>query len=448
MNIVIIGAGNVGFDLGKILSESHHDVTILDRDKQALNRVSEKLDVLIVEGNATSARDLIKANVKDSDIVIAATSVDEVNMIASMLSKRLGAKKVIARIRNDELTSENAPIKAIDLGIDVVIHPEYSAALEIVQLLKRASASDVINLADGKLQLVGIKIESHSPLVQKSLIEYAQDLEPVIFRIVAIYRGGLTIMPKGHIRIQKNDQIFVLAKIKDIPELVKSTGNLERKLSKIIISGGSAIGELIAKMLTKQDKKWNIKLIEPDYNKANELAQELKNVLVLHGNPTDPDLLAQEGIAETDAFIAVTDDEESNIISCLMAKHLNVYKTVALVSKPDYIPLSQAIGLDTAINIKLSVANEIYRHVRKREVLSVASLHGIEAEVLELRANFSSKIANKPLYKIKLPHGVVIGAIIRSNDVEIATGNSVIQEHDSVIVFCLTSSVDEIIALF
>ena len=448
MKIVIIGAGEIGYDLASVLSQEKHDVTVLDRDPKCLDKVSENLDVLINEGNATSAKDLVEAGAKDADILIAVTSIDEVNMIASMMSKRLGAEKVIARIRSDELSRPNAPLKPTDLGIDVLIHPELSAAHEIVRLIKRASANDLVTLADGKMQMIGLRIGKQSPLVGKSLHEYAQDHPDITFRVVAISRKGLTIIPSGNVSIQALDHIFILAKTETIPKVVKTTGKPDVEIDRVMIAGGTAIGAMIARILCQENKQWNIKLIEPDFDTAQELAKEFKNVLVLNGNPTDPDLLATEGITDTDAFISVTDDEESNIISCLMAKHLEVKKTVALVSKSDYIPLSQTIGLDAAINKKSAASNEIHRHVRGGRVISVTALQGIKAEVIELQAAPKSKATQKPISKLNFPEGCVIGGILSNGTTSIATGESQIQPKDRVIIFCLPEAIDKTTSLF
>lgn len=448
MKIVIIGAGEIGYDLASILSHERHDVIVLDRDKDALKKVSENLDVLCFEGNATSAKDLVDTGVKDADILIAVTSIDEVNMIASMMSKRLGAKMVIARIRSDELSRPNAPLKSTDLGIDVLIHPEQSAALEIVRLIKRASASDLVNLADGRMQMIGLRIGKDSPLVGKTLVEYAEEFPDLTFRVVAISRKGLTIIPSGSVRIQAYDQLFLMAKTETIPEVINTTGKPDVEINRIMIAGGTPIGAMIARILCQDDKNWNIKLIEPDQDTAVELAQELKGVLVLNGNPTDPDLLATEGITDTDAFISVTDDEESNIISCLMAKHLEVQKTVALVSKADYIPLSHTIGLDAAINKKSAASNEIHRHVRGGRVVSVKALQGIKAEVIELQAAPKSKVVKKPIHKIRFPEGCVVGGILSDGSTDIATGKSRIKPNDRVIIFCLPEAVDKVTSLF
>lgn len=449
MKIVIIGAGEIGYDLASVLSKEKHDVTVLDREKDCLSRATETLDVLTLEGNATSGKDLVKAGVPDADILIAVTSVDEVNMITGMMSKRLGAKMVIARVRTEEFSQKNAPLTSKDLGIDVMIHPELSAAHEIAQLLKRSAASDVINLAEDRMQLIGIRLERNSPLIGKSLIQYAADYPEITFRVVAIGRRGLTLIPKGPVKLQAFDQVFILAKTEDIPRVVETTGKKETELHRIMIAGGSAIGSTVARMLcSDQSKDWSVKLIEPDYFKAEELAIELKNAMILHGNPTDPDLLATEGITDMDAFIAVTDDEESNIISCLMAKHLDVKKTVALVSKPDFIPLAQTIGLDAVINKKVAASNEIHRYVRQGRVISVTELRGIKAEVIELQATEKSKIVGKPIMKLKLPDACVIGGVLCEGSVEIATGQTVIKANDRVMVFCLPQAVEKVTQLF
>lgn len=449
MKIVIIGAGEIGYDLASVLSSEKHDVTVLDREKECLNRVSDSLDVLTVEGNATSVKDLVSANVGNADILISVTSIDEVNMISGMIGKRLGAKMVIARIRSDEFSDEDAPLTPSDLGIDVMIHPELSASQEISQLLKRSSASDIITLAEEKMQLIGIRLEKDSPLIGKSLNQYAEEYPDLRFRVVAIGRRGRTIIPNGSVKMQNYDQIFILAETKDINFMVKTTGKKETELNTVMIAGGSGMGGMIARLLcADKSKNWSIKLIEPDYDKAEELAIELKEVMVLNGNPTDPDLLATEGISDMDAFIAVTEDEESNIISCLMGKHLGVKKTVALVSKPDFIPLAQTIGLDAVVNKKVAASNEIHRYVRQGRVVSVTELRGIKAEVIELQANEKSKITKKPIKKLNFPDGCVVGGILCNGDVEIVTGESQVKANDRVMIFCLPSSIDKVTKLF
>jgi len=448
LKIVIIGSGEIGFHLSKLLSEEKHDVTVLDHDVETLQKVSEYCDVLTIEGEGTSVRDLMSAGVDQADLVVAATDVDEVNMVIAMIAKRLGNPRVIARIRNDEICGSDSPLKPSDLGIDVLIHPEEHVAGEIVRLIKRAAASDLISLADDRLQLIGLRLDESSPLIDQTMEIYGRLHEDILFRVVAILRGGRTIIPDGTSKFCKNDHIFLLAETGDVPAVIATTGRQEKAIRHIMIAGGTSTGSRVTRLLSQQQSDWRIKLIEPDYDKSIKLAGRFRNVLVLHGEPTDPDLLVSEGIANTDAFISVTSDEESNIISCLMAKHLGVGKTVALVSKAEYIPMSQTIGLDAAVNKKLSVTNEIHRQIRRGLVVSNYAPYGTNAEIVELQVSGKSSAAGKRVGELKLPRGSIIGAILRNGHPTIATGKTSIRGDDHVIVFCYPDSLDRVVSYF
>jgi trk system potassium uptake protein TrkA len=448
LKILIIGAGEIGYELADVLSQEEHNVTVLDRDSRCLDTVSENLDVLCFEGNATSANDLVEAGVRDADILIAVTSIDEVNMIASLMSKRLGVDLVIARVRSSELSRRDAPLKSTELGIDVLIHPELSAAEEIVNLLKRESASDLVNLADNKMQLIGLRIGEDSPLAGTTLSNYARRYKELTFRVVAISRQDQTIIPSGSHKIRTDDRIFILAKTENISTIIRTTGKPDREIKQIMIAGGTPVGTMIAYILSREKKRWNIKLIEPDYDTAVNLAKKLDSVLVLNGDPTDTDLFTSEGITNTDAFISVTDNEESNIISCLIAKKLKVPKTIAVVSRPDYISLCKTIELDAAINKKASASDQIYRHVRRGNIISVKAFQDINAEVIELQATENSKIIDEPLRETKLPEGCMVGGIMSEGNTNIATGDSKIKPGDRVILFCLPEDIDNVTKLF
>lgn len=448
MKILIAGAGEVGFELAKVLSEEQHDVTVMDERQKCIQRVTDNLDVLAVEGNATSPKSLVAAGARQSDLMIAVTSVDEVNIIASTMAKRLGVKSVIARVRNQELSQPDAPITPSELGIDVLIHPEESAANEIHQLIKRASATDVVSLADGKLQLIGVRIESGSDVENKSLEELASEYETLPFRVVAISRRGNTIIPRGSNRLLALDHVFIITRTDHVKGLTEATGHKDIKLRRVMIAGGNDVGRILAKRLSADEQKWDIKLIEPDKEAAEDIARNNQNILVLHGNPTDPNLLVVEGIQEMDAFISVTDDEESNIISCLMAKHQEVRKTVALVSKAQYVPLSQTIGIDAIVNVKAAASDEIHRQIRQGQMLTVKALHGIKAEIIEIVAGKNCGMLNKPIRDLKLPDGIVIGGILRNKSVEIAIGSSEIRENDRVIILALPKAIKKVENLF
>lgn len=448
MNILIAGAGEVGFELAKVLSEEKHNVTVIDERQQCLQRVTEHLDVLAIEGNATSPQCLVEAGARKADLMVAVTSVDEVNIIASMMAKRLGVKNVIARVRNDELSREGAPITPSELGIDVMIHPEETAASEIFQLIKRASASDVVSLADGKLQMLGLRVEKNSDMTGKPLSELAKKYSDTDFRVVAISRRGTTIIPRGHNELMPLDHIFVITKTEHAKKFIQATGHSESPLRRVMIAGGNEVGRILARKLCSDKYKWQVKLIEPDYEIANRVAEELRDVLVLHGNPTDPNLLVTEGVQDMDAFVSVTDDEESNIISCLMAKHLEVKKTVSLVSKTQYVPLSQTIGLDAIINVKASASDEIHRQIRQGMLLTVKALQGIKAEVIEVVAGKTCRMTEKPIRSLSLPEGIVIGGISGPSGTEIATGDSVIRKGDRVIILALPQAIPKVEELF
>lgn len=445
---MIAGAGEIGFELSRVLSEEKHDVTVIDMDKDCLKRVTDNLDVLTVEGSATSPLNLVDAGVKNADIMIAVTSVDEVNIIASMMAKRLGVKNVIARVRNNEFSHSNSPITPSELGIDVLIHPEMSAATEIHQLIKRASASDIVSLADGHIQLIGTRIEKNSSIVGKTLVEFAAEYDNFSFRVVAISRRGTTIVPHGGNRIMALDQIFIICKTENLKEIIKAAGHQEEQIRRIMIAGGTQVGHLLARLLSNDKQKWEIKLIEPNPDLAESLANELKNVLVLNGNPTDPNLLAVEGIQEMDAFISVTDDEESNLISCLMAKHLEVKKTLSLVSKSQYVPLSQTIGLDAVVNVKAAASDEIHRQIRSGNMLTVKALQGIKAEIIEVIAGNKCEVLDTPIHSLNLPKGMVIGGILNNGSSEIATGNTIIHKGDRVIIFATPQAITKVEEIF
>ena len=448
MKIVIIGSGDVGFDLSTMLSREKHDVIVIDQDKNALVKASENNDILTLHGSGTSASDLLKAGVDKADLVISATNIDEINMVASMLSKRLGAKKVIARIRSEEFIAPGAPIVPSDVGIDSVINPELSVASEILQLVKRSAASDIVDLANRQMQVIGIRLDHDSPIIGIDIESYALQNKNIDFRVVAILRGGITLIPKISDKFRANYHIFVIALNDSIKQIIRSTGISEQSIHNIMVAGGTSVGRKVVKMLLDFRQDWNVKLIEKDYDTSYKIASDYRRLLVLNGDPTDPSLLASEGIMDTDVFIAVTDDEESNIISCLMAKHLKVKKVIAMVSKSDYIPLSQTIGLDSSVNKKLAAANEIHRVVRGRNLLNTVALNGIDAEILEFKVDSRSKLVNKPVSKLMLPNGCVIGGIITNGLARIAVGNSVISDGDSVLLFCRSSIIDEVSSKF
>ncbi|MEX0601257.1 MAG: Trk system potassium transporter TrkA [Rhodothermales bacterium] len=447
MRVIIIGAGEVGYDVARMLSSEQHDVVVIDLDGHALKHVQEKLDVMTLQGNGTSAEVLGEAGVARSDMLIAVTAVDEVNIIACMLADRLGIAKTVARVRSDEITRRRSILKTSDFGIDLVIHPEESAANEVVRLIRRASATDLLNFAGGRLQLMGIRLDPDSPVIGKSVQNLAVEHDRITFRIMGISRGMRTILPGGGETLHRNDQVFVLARPKYMTYVSRMMGKADKKAHDVMILGGNLVGAKVAMQLGREKDK-QVKIVEPDRERAERLAEDLKNVLVIHGDATDIDLLVQEGLGEMDAFVAVTEDEESNLVTCLMAKHLGVSKTVALLSKGAYIPISQSIGLDAAVSKKLAVSREILRYLRGKHVLSVATIHGLDAEIIEIEANRRAAVTRKPLKDLRFPRGALIGAVLHDGEVDVATGDTHVQPGDTAIVFAMSHLVADVERLF
>ncbi len=447
MKVIVIGAGEVGYDVARILSMDQHDVVVIDNDAEALESVSNRLDVLTMQGNGTSATILEEAGIRKADLLVAVTAIDEVNIISCMMATRMGVTTTVARVRSVEFTRDKSVLSSKELGIDLIIHPEESAANEVVGLIRRASATDMLTFIDGHMQLVGLRLDNNFPLEATQIKDLPGLLPKYEFRIAAIVRGVRTIIPRGKDVLRKHDQVFVFARPKNMPHVVSLLGKNESKITNVMIMGGTEIGAMIAEQLCAEGHR-HVKLIEPNREVAELRAEQLKDVLVIHGKETDIDLLAAEGLGEMDAFIAITEDEESNLVTCLLAKHLGVKKTVALLSKVAYIPISQSIGLDAAVSRKLAVSREILRFLRGKHVLSVATVRGLDAEILELEAAPRSRITTGPLKDLKIPRGMLIAAVDHGKSSEVAMGDTEINPGDRAIVFVLPSVMAQAEKLF
>lgn len=434
MRIIIAGMGDVGYHLAKQLSQESHDIIAIDTSQQRLSYTDSMTDVMTVNGSSTSIKVLLDAKVDKADLLVAVTSSEEVNIATAILGKKLGAKKTIARIGNAEYQDPKVGVNFSEIGIDFMIYPEELAAIETVNLIQRTAATDILEFEKGKLTVMGLRLDKIAPIMHKKIFEVAQEYQSVDFRIVAIYRNFRTIIPSGNDRFLPNDQVFVITTQGGIETVLKLAGKENLKFENIMILGGGKIGRRVAKLLEKSMK---VKLIESDEEKSFELADMLQDTLVIRGDGRDIDLLAQEGIVDMDAFIALTEDAETNIITCLMAKHLGVKKAIALVDKVDYIPLTQTIGLDSLINKKLIAANSISRFIRRGEVLAIASLEGIDAEVLEYVATSDSPATKKKVKDLHFPNDAIIGGVIRGEESFIIVGDSQIKPNDKVVVFSL-----------
>ncbi len=445
MKIIIAGAGEVGYHLAKQLSIEEHDITIIDIDEAHLDRIGSNSDVLTILGSSTSIGILKSANVEHTDLLVAVTSSESINVNTAILAKKLGAAKTIARVSNDEYISGDYVDMFKNLGVDNLIYPEDLAAVELVKLVERAAATDVIEFENGLLSLVGLKLDKNAKVLHKTMKDTAQEYHTVDFRIVAIHRGLRTIIPSGNDIFLPNDQIFIITTPDGQDKVLELAGKESAKITNMMILGGGKIGRKTARLL---EDEINIKIIEKGKEKSLLLADELQKSLVIQGDGRDIDLLAQEGIVDMDSFIAVTDDAETNIITCLMAKHLGVAKTIALVDNVDYVPLTQTIGLDALINKKLIAASNISRFIRKANILSIATLQGIDAEVVEYVAHDKSKITGSKVKDLKFPKNAIIGGYIRDEKGYITVGDTEIKSGDKVVVVALPGDVSKVEKFF
>ena len=432
MHILVIGAGAIGFQLSKQLSQDGHDITQIDTDPSRVKRVSEQLDIIVAEGNGTSLQDLRGLGIEQVDLVAAMTTNDEVNLLACRMAKKLGVQSAIARIRNPEFAAPDFIFNPQELGVDQFIHPEKETADAIVRLIRQSSATDLVEFAEGKLVLLGMRLDHQSSLLHAPLTELGQQLADIPMRIVAIQRKQQTLIPRGNTTLLPEDRIFVISDPDFIPSVVSLTGLADHRIEDIAILGGGLIGQFVAQELSSQIR---VRLIESRADRSRQIADQLANVLVIQGDGTDYDLLAVEGLADMDAFIAVTGNDEVNIISTLVAKHLEVPRAIALVNNVDYMPITPAIGLDSVLSKQLLTVNAVQRYVRHQRIASIASLPGLDVEAVEYIAHGGSKITQKSLISIRLPRDSIIGAVVHGDHVIIPRGDTRIQPGDKAVVF-------------
>ena len=445
MRIIIAGAGEVGSHLAKQLSNKEHDITIIDLDENQIEKSSSSNDVLSLHGSSTSLKSLLEARVEETDLVVAVTSNEAVNLTTAVLAKKLGSKLTIARVSNEEYIAEENLDLIKSMGIDYLIYPEDLAAKEIVKLIEHPAASDIVDIEGGKLSIVGIKIDESVPVLNMTMREIAEKHDISSFRVATINRDAVTIIPDGDNKFLVNDHVFVITTPSGIDAVMKLVGKHDNTIKNLMILGGGKIGRKTAKLL---EDNFEVKLIESNSDKALDLADYLRKTLIIEGDGRDIDLLAQEAIIDMDAFISVTEDAETNISTSLMAKHRGVKKIIAQVDNSDYVPLTKTIGLDSLINKKLIAANVISRFIKESNVISSISLSGMEAEILEYFVKEGAKITSAQVKDLHLPKNVLIGGYIRDNKGYITTGITQFEVNDKVVVFTFPDSSKKIDEFF
>ncbi|ETN94871.1 trk system potassium uptake protein TrkA [Zhouia amylolytica] len=448
MKIIIAGAGEVGFHLAKLLSYESQDITLIDTNKESLAYADTHLDIKVLKGDATSIAVLKDARVESSDLVIGVTATETTNITLCLLAKQLGCTRTIARISNTEFIHNKNEIGFAELGIDELISPEQLAAEEIQLLLDQSAFNDSYEFEGGALTMVGTSLQHTAPFIGKTVKEAASIFPELHFVPIAIQRFGTqyTLIPRGDTVFKEGDQAYFVTSEAGVKELYKLTGKTKEEIKDVMILGGSKIGYKTARDLCIN--KFRVKLIEKDKNKSFDLADLLPNALIINGDGRNVELLEEEDIEEMDAFIAVTGNSETNIMSCLVAKSRNIKKTIALVENMDYFQLSQSIGIDTLINKKLLAANNIFRHIRKGEVVALTRLNNLNAEILEFIVKRTSEVTGKKIKELDFPRSAVIAGVIRDGKGMIALGDFQIKDGDRVVVCCLPRSIARIEKLF
>jgi len=448
MKIIIAGAGEVGFHLAKLLSFESQDITLIDTSRESLANADTHLDIRVVRGDATSISVLKDSKVAGTDLVIAVTSSETTNITVCVLAKQLGAKKTIARISNTEFIDNKEEVGFAKFGIDELISPESLAASEIALLLNQSAFNDTYEFEDGALTMIGLNLIRTADFVGKS-VKAAAEIHPDLSYVpIAIQRYGTqyTLIPRGDTVFKEGDQVYFITTKAGVEEIYKRTGKVRQEIKNVMILGGSNIGVKTASDLCKNN--FHVKLIENSKEKAFEIADEIPNCLVISGDGRNVELLQEESIEDMDAFISVTGNSETNIMSCFVAKSKGVKKTIALVENMDYFQLSHSIGIDTLINKKLLAANNIFRYIRKGEVVAMTKLNNMNAELLEFEVTPSSKVCDKLIRDIELPRSAIIGGIIRNGEGMIGLGDFEIKNCDRIVVCCLPQAIGKVEKLF
>ena len=446
MKIVIAGAGEVGFHLAQLLAYEQQDITLIDSNQTVLDNASTRLDVRTINGDCSVRSTLIKAGANKADLVLSLTTSEKTNLVTALFAKNMGAKKAIARVHNQEYLQPEAVKAFNDLGIDSLISPNQLAAKEISRLLDKGAVTDYFEFEDGLVSLLGLTIHLNDALVSNRSVDEIENLTPNIhFRPIAILRRNQTIIPDAETIIRKGDHVYFIIRKSEISEILRILGKKEKQIRSVMINGGSDLGYDTA-MLLQRD--YSVTLIEKDEERCKWLAKNLKDVLVVNCLNYKIDQLREEGLAEMDAFVSVTDDTQVNILTSLLAGNVGVYKTVALVDSIDYTRISQNIGVDTIINKKLIAANNIFRHVRKGKIVAITGLHGLEGEIIEFMVYRDSNLTSKTIKEIKFPKGIVIGTIVRDGEAMFPSPDMKLVKEDKVIIFAMQKSIAKLEKLF
>ncbi|MCP4340000.1 MAG: Trk system potassium transporter TrkA [Desulfobulbaceae bacterium] len=456
-NFLLLGLGGIGYHLATRLLDEDYSVTVIESDPDLVRHADDNLDARIINGSAMSIDCWQEATADQMDYMIAVTDNDAVNMMTSMIADKFGIACKIARVRSLDFGHKESLLQGDDLKINLFIHPEELAAQEISRLIKRTAGDEIIDIALGQMQVLAARIHDDSPLAHKTLLEIAQSYNEFPFRVVALSRGITTIIPGGHHEILPHDQILVMANKDDLPRLIELTGIQQQRRNRIMILGGGLVGCRLAELLGKEI---HVRLIEQDEQRATELSSLLPHTEILHGDGSDKHVLEEAGLPDMDTFIATTGQNETNIMSCLLAKQLmepepesslrNTKKTICMVNNKDYMVLASTSGSDIVLNKKILAGNEILTYISRSELLSVMHMHGFDAEVVDLVAAPGAPVTRKPLAKLdaSLAGHIIIGSVFHDGAWHTAVGSTHIQEGYRAIVICNSDYLKEVRKMF
>jgi len=431
MNTVVIGLGEVGKHIASVLSKENHNVTVVDSNPEIVAAVKDRLDVRSVVGQAGSINIMNEADIKNTDLLISVTNLDEVNILTSLIAKNMGAKKAIARVDSGEYLPDSRGSYQGLFGIDLVISPEILSAIEISKLVGAMGATFIADFADGQVKMMQV-IQREKPGVTGVPLKEIDTPEDIL--VTAIIRDQKLIIPSGDTILEENDKIFVMGKSGTMEEEVEFFSNRQKtEARKVVVLGGGEIGYAVAKLLEKM--KISVILIEWKKARCEMLSEKLSKALIINGDGTDIELLKQEKVGEADVFVTASKRDEVNLMSGLLAKELGSKKIIAIVHRPDYLSVYEHLGLDATISPRRFAANQILKYVRSGEVVSVSDIELGKGEILEFVAPEGSRAVGKMLKKLSLPKGAIIGAIAGNRGVIIPTGDDEILAGDKVIVF-------------
>jgi len=433
LKVIIVGAGEVGFHIAQRLAEENKEVVVIDKDAAALARLTDALDVQPLEGSGSDPKVLEEAGIQEAQTFLAVTDSDETNLIACFFANVLAPDvKKLARIRSEAYTDFRPGFLEASLNLDRVINPDVEVVRTIERLISVPDAEDVSEFAEGRLHLIGIRIKEGCPVLGASMAELRQAVGNVRFVVGAIFRNDALLVPYGRDVIQRDDLVYVVCETRDLKKVLRFFGCRSEHPGNVLIIGGGDIGLRLARRLEKQSL--HVRLLEKDLARCQVLADSLDHTIVLHGDGTDQRILLEENVGRMDLVVALTGDEETNILCSLLTRRLGARMAITRISKFAYMPIVNAIGLGHIVSPRLSAINTILQYVRTGKILSAFSLKGEEAEVLEVEAVERSGLVGRPLKDIKFPKGAIVLAVLRGTETIIPTGDTAIQPGERVLI--------------